>query len=292
MTATASRSFETEESCAMFANMIYRNALLILALVLGTIVPGQAHELWIAPERYQVEAGEKLKAQIRVGDQFIGPPNLYLPDSFARFEIVMGAQSYPVKGRLGDLPALQMLAPEEGLAVIVYQSTTSNVHYLKWEKFAKFTRRKGFAEALDEHKVRGLPDKEFLEAYRRFAKSLIAIGHGRGQDREVGLETEIIAEANPYTDDLGGSLPVRVLYQGKPRSGAQIEIFSKDPVGKVALTKTETDAEGRAKIPVQPGHEYLIDAVLIRPLQGKVENREAVWETLWASLTFSLLAGK
>ncbi|MEM7427088.1 MAG: DUF4198 domain-containing protein [Pseudomonadota bacterium] len=266
--------------------MICRSTILVATLLALAGAQAAAHEFWIAPERYQVEVGRKLKAHIRVGDMFKGPGNVYLPDNFARFDVVHGGSTVPVKGRLGDLPALQMPAPGEGLVIAVYQSTTSNVHYMEWAKFAKFVNRKGFPDALVRHKERGIRQQEFLEAYRRFAKSLMAVGHGRGSDRDVGLETEFVAEANPYTDDLQGKFPVRLLYQGKPRSGAQIEIFSRSPEGEVGLKRTTTDAHGRASIPVKAGHEYLLDAVLIRPLDGKVEERQAVWETLWAGLTF------
>ncbi len=282
---------DAERNCAMLrALMLHRCLITLFSLLAFVGTPVLAHELWIAPERYQVEPGGKIQAHIRVGNRLVGPPNSYLPDNFTRFEIVMGDKSFPVKGRLGDVPILQMTAPREGLAVAVYQSTKSNVHYLKWEKFAKFAKRKGFPETLEQHKARGLPDKEFFEAYRRFAKSLIAIGHGRGADRELGMETEFVAEANPYLDDLSGGFPVRLLYQGKPRADAQIEIFARDPDGEVTLTKTSTGADGRAKIPVQPGHEYLLDAVVMRPLEGRPAEREAVWETLWAGLSFKVPA--
>ena len=68
------------------------------------------------------------------------------------------------------------------------------------------------------------------------------------------MVTEIVAEANPYTDDLTAGLPVRVLYQGTPRADAQGEIFDKSPGGDVEITLTRTDADGRALIPVTPGH--------------------------------------
>ncbi len=200
--------------------------------------------------------------------------------------MVMNGQVTKVTGRLGDDPALNMQAPQSGLAVIVHQTTDSQLRYTDWQRFAKFSRHKGFADALARHKSRGLPETDFLERYRRFAKSLIAVGHGKGRDSRVGLETEFIAEANPYTDDLSNGLPVRLFSDDAPRAGAQVEVFEKSPLGKVTVSLLKTDHEGRVRIPVQTGYEYLLDAVLIRPLEANDPRSDPVWETLWASLTY------
>ena len=125
------------------------------------------------------------------------------------------------------------------------------------------------------------------ERYSRYGKALIAVGDGAGADREAGLETEIVALANPYTDDLSDGLPVRVLYQGAPRADAQVELFAKSPEGEVEITLLRTDAEGVALLPVTPGQVYLADAVVVRPLEPVAED-DPVWESLWASLTFKV----
>ena len=124
----------------------------------------------------------------------------------------------------------------------------------------------------------------FTERYSRHAKSLIAVGSGAGSDRESGLETEFVALENPYTFK-GDTLPVQLFYQQKPRAAAQVEIFERAPDDSVSITLTQTDTEGRADIPVKPGHTYLLDAVVLRPSDPETG---AIWETLWAALTFAV----
>jgi len=140
---------------------------------------------------------------------------------------------------------------------------------------------------VDQHKSRGLPDTGFKEAYSRYGKSLIAVGDGAGADQNVGLLTEIVALANPYTDDLTDGLPVQVLYEGKPRANVQVELFDRAPDGEVAVTLHRTDNTGVAVIPVAPGHEYLVDSVVMRAV-GPADDKGHVWESLWASLTFKV----
>ncbi|MGR3640587.1 MAG: DUF4198 domain-containing protein, partial [Alterinioella nitratireducens] len=60
--------------------------------------------------------------------------------------------------------------------------------------------------------------------------------------------------ANPYTDDLSDGFPVLVLLEGEPRADVQVELFDRDPDGEVTVTLHRTDAEGRAVLPVEPGH--------------------------------------
>jgi len=84
-------------------------------------------------------------------------------------------------------------------------------------------------------------------------------------------------------------LPVRVLYREMPRIGAQVEIFQMDPDGEVTVTTTQTDDAGEALIPVLPGHRYLLDAVVLRePSDALAADKDVVWETLWAALTFAV----
>ena len=113
------------------------------------------------------------------------------------------------------------------------------------------------------------------------------MGDGAGADAEVGLVTEIVAEANPYTDDMSGGFPIRVLYNGAPRADAQVELFARPPSGEVEVSLHRTDADGRVTLPVRPGYSYLADAVVLRPMEPQAE-KDPVWESLWASLTFAV----
>ena len=256
----------------------------VLAL---TAAPALSHEFWIDPQAYAVPEGAPLVADIRVGETLEGAAYSYIPPNFRRFEVVLGEDVTPVEGRAGDRPALNMAVPGEGLAVIVHVTRDYTLTYREAEKFLNFITHKDFPGVLEQHAARGLPETGFVERYSRHAKSLIAVGGGAGSDREVGLLTEIVALANPFTDDLSAGLPVRVLYEGAPRADVQVELFARAPDGTVEVTLHRTDAEGRAVLPVTAGHSYLADAVVMRPVDPMGADN-AVWESLWASLTFAV----
>lgn len=270
-----------------------RPMLLLLFLTLGLApTAAQAHEMWIEPLDYRPAPGGTLTANLMNGQFFSGRRFAYYPEDFVRFEIWHGSDAVPVEGRLGDRPAARIDGLPEGLAILVYQSEPTDLIYREWDKFADFVEHKDFRGVFDRHRERGLPMERFREVYSRFAKSLIGVGGGAGKDREVGLETEILALANPYTAGLE-SLPVQVLYQGAPRKNAQVELFEK-PSGEDAeavITRHRTDDRGIVRLPVKPRHRYLVDAVVLRePRPALAEKWGAVWESLWASLTFAVPA--
>ena len=244
-----------------------------------------AHEFWIEPLAYQVPAGGAVTADIKVGEDFKGSGQSYLKRRTSQFDVRINGQVLPITSRIGDRPAFDQAIPGEGLAVIVHETSNMDLIYPNLAKFQKFVDHKDFTGAIDAHKSRGLPEEGFKETYRRYAKSLVAVGSGAGADARVGLRTEFVALANPYTDRLT-ALPVQVFYEGTPRANTQVEVFEKSSQGRVGIFTLKTDANGRANIPVKPGHSYMLDAVKLIP----GETPGAAWHTLWANLTFEIPA--
>ena len=264
-----------------FLKMVGAVALTLLPMTVT------AHEFWIDPLSYMVPPGGTLAATLRVGENFSGAEQSYLDRNFVRFDMQCDGTLDPVPGRAGDRPALNVSAPRDGLCVIIHQTKDYTLTYREWQKFVNFVEHKDFEGVLAEHAARGLPETGFVELYSRYAKSLIAVGDAVGADAEVGLVTEIVAELNPYTDDMSGGFPIRVLYNGDPRADAQVELFARPPSGEVEVSLHRTDSDGRVTLPVRAGYSYLADAVVLRPLEPK-DEKDPVWESLWASLTFAV----
>lgn len=262
-------------------NIAYVATFVLLAAI-GKL---QAHEFWIEPLEYSLETGSEITANLRIGSEFEGSLISYLPRNFTRFEVVQGEVTRPVEGRLGDSPALRMDAMAEGLAIVLHETTLSNLTWSSWERFANFAEHKDFEGYEAHHEARGLPRDGIRESYSRHVKALVAIGDGAGEDRAFGLLTEIVALANPYTDDLTGGLPVQVFFQGEVRPDTQVELFSRGSGGEIEITYHRTDANGISLLPVEAGREYLVDAVVLEDLEP-VADTDPVYRTRWAALTF------
>ena len=255
----------------------------IVAFFCG-LVPGlsSGHEFWVEPLSYQVDPDDEMVANIRNGQNFDGSNLAWFDRHVARAEAVFAGTTVTYSGRTGDRPALTTTALGPGLGILLHETTPSKISYKTWEKFQKFVDHKDLGIEKSAHLAAGHPETGFSESYTRHAKALIAIGPGSGTDQAFGLETEIVALSNPYDATFNNNMQIALFYQDAPRPNAQIEIFDRAPDGTVSVSLAQTDASGKASIPVNPGHTYLLDAVLIRP-----STREgSIYDTLWAALTF------
>ena len=263
------------------------------ALVSSILISASAyaHEFWISPVNYEVTPDEPIEAHFRVGQGFDGGSHSFLSRYATRHGVVHLDQNIDISARNGDRPAFQHPGLPNGLAVLVHETTDSTLTYREYEKFLAFVEHKDFAGQPEAHVARGLPEVGFVESYRRFAKSLVSVGNGAGQDEPVGLDIEIVALANPYTDNLSNGMQVHVLMAGQPRADVQVEVFQRATATKDAaqITLYRTDTDGIATFPVAAGQEYMVDNVALIPVKPEVEGNP-VWRSLWASLTFSVPA--
>lgn len=264
------------------------SVLLIFSLTTLT----QAHEMWIQPVNYSVEVGDNILADEIVGQGFKGNKYAYIDRSFEKLNITVGDKIQAVKSRLGDLPAIQELTMDEGLHIITAETPYSLLNYETFDKFANFLNEDGLQWVFEEHKKRGLPDKGFKEVYRRNPKTLVKVGRGKGQDRALGMPLEWVVETNPYTSS--GIIKAQLLWQGNAAANMHVNIFNKPKFDSLdsALIKTSliTDEQGRIEIPRADGGLFLINSVkMIKPDVKIVQSTGAVWESIWASLTYEIL---
>lgn len=269
--------------------MIRLKTLLITLSAVFWPLAALSHEFWIEPQDFQLPINGQIVADIKNGEEFKGASLSYLTQRVRRHEFAFGDLAQPVPARMGDRPAIDMAAPGDGLVVLVHETENSVITYRELEKFAAFARHKDALDALEAQKASGMPEEGLVEVYSRYAKSLVALGSGAGQDRNFGLTTELVALENPYTGTVSDGLDVALFYAGAPRKDAQIEVFERAPDDSVSISTVRTDDAGRATVRVRPGHTYMLDAVVLRRANDELAaERNAVWESLWANLTFSV----
>lgn len=257
-----------------------------------------AHEFWLYPHAWLLEKDQELRVDLRVGTEFNGYQKIYLPDHIRRFDLTGPNSQTPFKGRLGDRPAGKIIPKEEGLQIIAHVTGFSSLTYETLDKFQAFASEKGYPDAVFMHRARRLAEQNFSEDYRRFAKSLVAVNTAAGQDRVLGLEVEITALQNPFVMQ-GDLLELRLDRGGRPWSNVQVTVLARSlepepgtttkttPGTTVSTTRYRTDEDGRIKIRTALGHEYLVDAVSLDPIDPQESNSGAVWLSRWASLTFA-----
>ena len=265
--------------------MFIRLFLIFIFSICASVLYG--HEFWIDPVEYQVDLGEKIEADFRVGAEMDGARYAFITFRTVRHAVGVDGKIFDLPGRAGDRPAMQVSGAPEGLVTLIHETRDERLTYKEREKFVNFLTHKDALWALQDHKDRDLPDTGFEETYRRHAKALVAVGDGEGNDVRAGMRIEFVAQANPYFDDMSDGLPLQLWLDDGPRANAQVEVFERAPNGEVTITLLRTDVDGRVSVPAKSGHTYLIDSVALFPLDP-VMGGDPVWHSAWASLTYQV----
>ena len=257
-----------------------------IAFFLIASPPPAAHEFWLEASDYKPGKGDHIAVTHFVGQNFKGESFPFVGNWFQRYVLADEANVHDVEGVDGNDPALKLTMDEPGLKILAYQSNPNAITFEKWAKFEKYLKDEGLERFEAQHRNAGKPQTGIREFYTRYAKALIGVEGGKGNDRAIGLPLELVALANPYELGAGERLPVRVLIEGKPLAGVLIKVFNKTTPDKPE--RVRTDADGRADIPLAGPGVYLLNAVhMMEPLGSPTAEKAYHWRSLWASLTFA-----
>jgi hypothetical protein len=230
-----------------------------------------AHEFWIAPHATELQPGQPIVAEFRIGEDLSGTAFPYIKERMVAFWIASRSNIAPLRPRNGNRPAVLIGDAEPGPKVIGYQSTPSKLTYQKPEKFGAFLAEEGLEGVLDLHQARGLPPAGFTEQFTRYAKALIHVGEpvaALPDHPTFRLDLTPLTGPRPHVFRLTwegavlGNHPVSILTEAGPRQ----RLF--------------TDAQGRLTLTAPPNVAFLVSAVLMEPLE---DDPEAVWHSHWAS---------
>ncbi|MCB1872262.1 MAG: DUF4198 domain-containing protein, partial [Gammaproteobacteria bacterium] len=131
------------------------------------------------------------------------------------------------------------------------------------------------------------PPSGFKEAYQRFAKSLVQVGEGGGEDRLLGLGFEWLLETNPYRA-ADNRIQARLYWRGVPLAAAQARLFTRRN-GQIEETLLTTDEAGRVWFSPTPGSELLLNAVQMQQPSAKFPAPAgSAWISYWTTITFAL----
>jgi uncharacterized GH25 family protein len=244
-----------------------------------------AHDFWIEPSTFRPTVHSTVAIRLRVGQDFLGDPVPRRPSpQLIHFEATDVKGTTPLIGVEGEDPAGIAEVERDGMTLVVYNSTPSYVE-LPDDKLAQYLRDEGLEKVLELRNRPPYAGQPWREIYSRCVKALLWTGRGPSEvyKKTVGMPLELIPEHNPYALKAGGTLPVKLLYRGKPLPGALVVAIPKlDPTRRIAL---RSDAKGQVRFKLPAGGDWLIKAVHLVPAQP---GGKAQWESFWASLTFAL----
>ncbi len=256
---------------------------LIFIIIFSSISKNSlSHEFWIDPENYRLSNDEKVTANILIGENFEGSPIPFTKEYFKISFLHSKDGKSKIKGRLGDIPALNIKKMSKGLNVIQIESVTKYVEYQKLVKFEIFAREKGYSNLAQKHKENKYPEN-FFESYKRYAKSLISVENFDGKDIDTNMEFELIFLDNPLKN-LNESKRILLEYKNKILTDHKVSIMSLNN-GYFRKEYLRTNEVGYFDYLFKENTKYLIESVVIIEGSNKKKDNYAKWHSLWTSYT-------
>ncbi len=265
-----------------------RTALAVLALV-AAWQPAQAHDFWLRPATFQAASGQPVAVSFLIGHGREVEPWSLRWDRLHSFHSIgpdgaSSDQQATVRPANRAIPAGAMVRLEgEGTHMLVTTSYHS-MSTLPAAKFNDYLKLEGLTAISDARVAAGTTLQPGRELYSRRAKSLVQVGGLPSPQvtRPLGLTLEIVPQRNPYAPDGGTTLPVTVLFRGKPLAGALIDLTALDE-GTEPRQAQRTSAAGTASFDIPRKGAWKISVIWGEPTLGR---KDADFDTIFASLTF------
>jgi len=260
----------------------------LVNLVLAALAaPLFAHDLYLMPEKFTTSSGTTLSVVFQNGDEFPEASSPVKVERLRNTRLLSRAGQAEFENLTAEATrtTAKVRVPGKGLAILSAH-TIPNFIELDAKKFRSYLEHENLTEVIawrDSHGESGKPGRE---RYSKFVKSLISAGEPDGFYKEsAGLTIEIIPEADPYALQPGQTLPVRVIFRGKPAADIAVESAWLEG-GKAKMENIgRTGKDGRIRIPVKASGPHRLHAIV---MERCADPKAADWESFWASLTFEI----
>jgi uncharacterized GH25 family protein len=267
--------------------------LLALVVVANYVSVASAHDFWLQPRAYWFEREAEVPVTLLVGHGPARQRSPIAPIRIIRFEAITSSGSrIDLRSDLhlggGESDALLRLR-EPGTYILVLQTDDRARSYLPAIRFNDYLTVEGLTPALELRARTHRTDVDGSENYSRQAKSIVQLGAPAQQSQAqvttpLGLPLEIVPEQSPYAEPRPATLPVRVLYGGRPLSGALVKLTNLEHDASPVETHP-TDLAGRAIFTMPREGAWLLNVIWTEP---QPRSRDTDFETTFSSLTFGL----
>jgi uncharacterized GH25 family protein len=258
----------------------------LILMVLATM-PIFAHDLWLVPDKFTANPGESLTLFANTGMDFPNSLNAITKERIDRFILIgkTGEQKLSQFKALGKSLTAASKLKKPGTYVAAISLKPKEIK-LKAKEFNEYLLHDGLSMIYELRKKKGILDKDAVEHYSKYAKTIIRVGNQLDDTptEPLMLPIEIVPGVNPYSLKRGDSLEVTVFFKGQQLSNAELA-WSFPGQGEKFAGVTKTDANGKAAIPLVKTGAYVIRLTHMEWVKKKTHE----WESYWASLTFEVL---
>ncbi len=247
-----------------------------------------AHEFWLWPSTFRPKPGREVQLDLLVGENFEG--ELW----GQRSQRILSLHLHSTKDSVNLLPQaqqsdslpIQFRCSEAGAHVLAMRSRNSYIE-LSGTDFEAYLLEDGIENIAALRRQRGQMEQPARELYQRCAKALLQAGKKQDNawSKVCGMPLEIIPLKNPYALRPGSTLPVRVLFEGKPLANVVVRSWHKTSRQATLSERHRTNSDGIAEIPLGARGVWMVS--LVHMLEN-ADASQSDYQSYWGSLTFAL----
>ena len=247
-----------------------------------------AHDLYVWPETFRLKAGEILVVALNHGDLYPESAGVAPLARLGETKLIGAGGTIELKDFTESHNALVKSVKLDNTmtgSLVLTAMLKANMREHDAKEFAKYIEDERLEMVAQYRRDHAEQDKPAKEIYSKYAKALVVNGAPSAfSTRPVGLKIEVVPGVDLATLKPGESLPIQVLFGGKPAAGLVIETaWTTGGLGESA-TVGRTDSRGRLLVPLQRGKCRITTAMSERYADQTVAN----WETFLATLVFEV----
>ncbi len=259
---------------------------LALALVANTV---RAEDYWLEFQPLQPAPGSELAVSLWLGKSFIPEAQQAMQQARTvalRHITSAGDVDLLPSTRDGATPLLRLHLVQPGGHLLSLERDAARVQ-LRARNFNRYLEDEGLLVPLTARRRAGERWSRGKERYSRYLKAFVQVGELTDgvSTRILGQRLELVPERDLAELKIGEKLGVRVLFEGRPLAGAQVEAFTRGPADSHPLgPPASSDHTGRVEFTLsEPG------TVLLRTvhMQRCIGCDDAQWESFWAAYSFA-----
>lgn len=253
----------------------------------------QAHEFWFAPIPSPQAAGDRVTLRLQVGELFTGEPaGFSIPTTRTLLHFAHNFQAdlrpfLPSEAPEAEV-ALELDAP--GTHLLAYDSAPLRIT-LEAVKFHAYLHDEGLDFVKTQREQAGTATQPARERYRRHIKTLVGVGPlpqtTQAPDptyaTQVGQRLELTPLRNPLALATGDTLPLSIVFDGKPLVGALVKAWHKHD-GQLVMIRATTSPLGHVTFNLPYTGDWMVSVVHMIPVQDAKEGVD--WDSFWGNLSF------
>jgi len=253
--------------------------MLPILLCIGAADVAWAHDTWLIPARFRVDAGEGLTLHLTSAMAFPKPETAVKADRLAEAKLRIAGETSPLQATESPATLVLTARPARAGVATVWVATRERSLELKPDELAHYLREVGAADTIGRDWEKS-GRKPWRETYVKRAKTFVRVGSATDESwrQAVGLDLEIVPQSDPTALSAGDTLGLRLVWKGSPVPGLTVAAVAAAPA-KPELAKT--DADGRVSFELSKAGPWLIRATLIQPSQ----TRPGEWDSVFTTLT-------